>query len=155
MIRAVTTDYLSDAAKMIREEVFMREQGFRHEFDEIDAKAVCLVLYEESKPMACGRYFPGETDGEYVAGRLAVLREYRGRKLGRRLLEEMEKRILEAGGKRIVLSAQVQAEGFYEKQGYVKSGAVYYDEKCEHIHMEKELYSNELKTEEEDGAAKR
>ncbi len=78
MIRAVTTDYLSDAAKMIREEVFMREQGFRHEFDEIDAKAVCLVLYEESKPMACGRYFPGEADGEYVAGRLAVLREYRG-----------------------------------------------------------------------------
>ena len=74
MIRAVTTDYLSDAAKMIREEVFMREQGFRHEFDEIDAKAVCLVLYEESKPMACGRYFPGLTHRGKLAGTNALLR---------------------------------------------------------------------------------
>lgn len=29
MIKVVTTDYLSEAAKFIREEVFVKEQGFR------------------------------------------------------------------------------------------------------------------------------
>lgn len=139
MIRVVTTDYLSDAAKMIREQVFMREQGFRYEFDEIDARAECLVLYDETRPVACCRFFSGEADGEYIAGRLAVLREYRGRNLGRRMLEEIERKVRELGGKKISLSAQVQAAGFYEKQGYTKSGEIYYDEECEHIHMEKEL----------------
>lgn len=139
MIRVVTTEYLSDAAKMIREEVFIKEQGFRYEFDEIDARAMCMVLYDETRPIACCRLFPGEADGEYVAGRLAVLREYRGRNLGRRMLREIEDKVQELGGKRISLSAQVRAEGFYEKQGYTKSGEVYYDEECEHIHMEKEL----------------
>lgn len=139
MIRVVTTDYLSDDARMIREEVFMKEQGFRYEFDEIDAEAICMVFYEGAQPMACCRYFPGETDGEYVAGRLAVLKKYRGRNLGRRMLEEIEHKVQESGGKKVIVSAQVRVEGFYEKQGYVKSGEVYYDEECEHIHMEKEI----------------
>lgn len=37
-----------------------------------------------------------------------------------------------------VLSAQVQAQGFYEKLGYVASGEPYLDEHCPHIHMEKQ-----------------
>lgn len=139
MIRIITTDYLSDDAKRIREEVFMEEQGFQQEFDEIDSQAVCMVCYEEEKPIACCRYFPDEESGKYVIGRLAVMREYRGRNLGRRMLNEVEANVRKLGGKKISISAQVQAEGFYEKQGYIKSGNVYLDENCKHIHMEKEL----------------
>lgn len=139
MIRVIATDYLSDDARMIREEVFMKEQGFQQEFDEIDLQAVCMVLYENERPIACCRYFPGRTDGEYVAGRLAVMREYRGKDFGSRMLDEIETNVRKLGGKKISISAQVQAETFYEKRGYIKSGNVYLDENCRHIHMEKEL----------------
>lgn len=139
MIRIETTDYLSEAARLIREEVFVKEQGFMVEFDNIDETASCVVLYENQIPIACCRYFEGEA-GEYVIGRLAVRKEYRGRHLGEQMLEIVEKAVKDAGGRRVSLSAQVQAEGFYEKQGYLKIGDIYYDEHCEHIHMEKKLY---------------
>lgn len=139
MIKVVTTDYLSVAAKFIREEVFMKEQGFTVEFDHIDETANCVVIYEDQIPMACCRYFKSDKTGEYVIGRLAVLKEYRGRHLGEQLLETVEAAVKNAGGTKISLSAQVQAEGFYEKQGYLKKGNIYYDEHCEHVHMEKIL----------------
>lgn len=139
MIEIVSTNYVSDEARFIREEVFMKEQGFQEEFDEIDLKAVCMVLYDDGKPIACCRYFPGEETGEYIAGRLAVLKEYRGRNLGRQMLEEIERKVKESGGKKISLSAQVRVKGFYETLGYIKSGDIYFDEDCEHIHMEKSL----------------
>ncbi|MCM1494895.1 MAG: GNAT family N-acetyltransferase [Bacteroides sp.] len=139
MIRIEITDYLSEAARLIREEVFVKEQGFKVEFDNIDETASCVVLYETQIPIACCRYFEGNEAGEYVVGRLAVRKEYRGRHLGEQMLELVEKAVKDAGGRRVSLSAQVQAEGFYEKQGYLKIGDIYYDEHCEHIHMEKNL----------------
>lgn len=140
MIKVVTTEYLSEEAKYIREEVFIKEQGFEVEFDDIDETASCMVLYDDEIPMACCRYFKGDKTGEYVIGRLAVLKEYRGRHLGERMLEAVEEAVKNVGGSSMSLSAQVQAEGFYEKQGYSKKGNIYFDEHCEHIHMEKELY---------------
>lgn len=139
MIKVVTTDYVSDAARMIREAVFINEQKFTIEFDDIDAKAICMVLYEDETPMACCRYFKGNEEGEYVVGRLAVRQEYRGQHLGERMLQEVEQAVRNVGGKKLSLSAQVRVQGFYEKQGFVKYGDLYYDEYCEHIHMEKLL----------------
>ena len=38
-------DTLPEAAREIRTAVFMEEQGFREEFDELDGESVHLVLY--------------------------------------------------------------------------------------------------------------
>ena len=52
-----TYDFLSDDAKMIRESVFMKEQGFENEFDEIDDIAIHIVLYDNKNPVATCRIF--------------------------------------------------------------------------------------------------
>lgn len=59
--------------------------------------------------------------------------------MGEMLVREVEARVKNLGGTVVALSAQVRASGFYEKLGYKKMGDIYYDEYCEHIHMEKSL----------------
>ena len=47
---------LPEEARKIREEVFVREQGFQEEFDEIDGYAVHLVLFCDGTPAAVCRF---------------------------------------------------------------------------------------------------
>lgn len=132
---------LNGDAALIRREVFIEEQGFCDEFDEVDARALHLVLYEGETPAATGRLFRGEeTDGiVYWIGRVAVRKCARGRSLGRAVLAALEAEAARLGGSEVRLSAQLQAEGFYEKQGYRRCGAEYLDEHCPHVEMRKRL----------------
>lgn len=130
-------NYLSPDAKKIREEVFVSEQGFQNEFDEIDNYATHLVFYEENTPVATCRYYKDTEENTYIVGRIAVLKAYRGNHFGQRILEVLEKNILSEGGKKISLSAQVRVQSFYKKAGYVAKGDIYMDEHCPHICMEK------------------
>ena len=131
--------YLSLDAKKIREEVFVAEQGFQAEFDEIDNYATHLVFYEQDTPIAVCRYYQDKEQDTYIAGRIAVLPAYRGKQLGQRIMAVLEKNILAEGGKKISLSAQVRVQAFYEKAGYTVKGEPYPDEHCPHICMEKIL----------------
>ena len=123
----------------IREEVFVREQGFQEEFDETDDSAVHLVLFCDGLPAAVCRIYPGAREGEYGVGRLAVRRPYRGKDLGALLLAGAEREIRKAGGASVCLHAQRQAEPFYAKQGYTAFGATDFDEGCPHVWMRKDL----------------
>lgn len=128
---------LSDAFA-IREAVFIKEQGFSNEFDELDNTCDHLILYDGEKAVGCARIFPDGEDSWHI-GRVAVLPEYRGKGLGAKLLEEAEERVRELGGKILCLSVQVQAEGFYKKLGYRTVTDPYLDEHCPHVGMEKTL----------------
>lgn len=132
-------NYLSPDAKKIREEVFVSEQGFQNEFDEIDNYATHLVFYEENTPVAACRYYKDTEENTYIVGRIAVLKAYRGNHFGQHILEVLEKNILSEGGKIISLSAQVRVQSFYKKAGYVAKGDIYMDEHCPHNCMEKIL----------------
>lgn len=143
MIQVISYSALPEEAKYIRETVFVKEQHFNVEFDEIDEIATHLVLFVDDSPAACCRLFPDEQPDCYIVGRIAVLKAYRGRHLGERMLAEAEDAILAKSGKKVSLSAQLRVKAFYEKQGYIPSGAVYLDEYCEHIHMEKRLLAAE------------
>lgn len=133
------TDYVTEDAKRIREEVFVEEQGFRQEFDGMDARAVHLVWYEEGEAAATCRYYAGEGAGTYWLGRLAVQKPWRGRQIGGKLLMAAEEEIRKDGGTVIRLSSQVRAKAFYEKCGYHAVGEEYNDEHCPHIEMRKGL----------------
>lgn len=137
MIKVQITSYLPQCARDIRQEVFINEQGFINEFDDIDNRAWHLVVYDEETPLACCRFFKGESANEFVIGRLAVLKKYRGKQLGALMMQEAEKYIKPIGGKKLSLSAQLRVKDFYEKQGFTAIGETYFDEYCEHIHMEK------------------
>ena len=93
-----------DAVK-IRKEVFMEEQGFHDEFDETDESAVHLVLYIDQVPAATCRFFPGQTQGEYIVGRIAVEKKFRGNHLGSRILSAAESEIRNSGGNTVRLHA--------------------------------------------------
>ena len=125
-----------EGAILIRQEVFIQEQGFVNEFDEHDKDAYHVVLYNYDEPIATGRTFLNE-DGVYVIGRVAVRKAYRKHHVGSVVIGELEQQIRALGGNQVKLSAQLQAQGFYEKMGYSAHGAGYYDEHTPHIEMVK------------------
>ena len=120
----------------IRGMVFMVEQGFKNEFDELDARSWHLTIYDHGDPAGTGRIY--QEKGQWHAGRICVMENYRGKGLGRELLKQMEEKIRELGGTSVEISAQIQAKGFYARSGYKEQGDVYNDEFCPHIRMTKE-----------------
>ena len=137
-------DYLSEDAKNIRASVFIQEQGFQREFDAVDDVACQIVMYEnDNQPIATCRVFEDSQQNQFVLGRLAVMKDYRGKNIGSKMLQEAENIVLKEGGTSIILHAQCRVKEFYERMGYVAFGEIEEDEGCPHIWMKKELSSVE------------
>ena len=146
-------DPLIEDEKRIRTDVFITEQGFLHEFDEIDEYATHLLVYDGDKPIGCGRIYevlndshvsgdsgsgsPAAEPPVYAIGRIALVKEYRGMQLGSAIVWKLTKLAEEYGAKTIQLSAQCRARGFYEKCGFTAVGETYMDEQYPHILMRK------------------
>ena len=110
-------DDLSDAF-FVRDEVFTKEQGFTiPDADAFDAISDHMIVYIDGKPAATGRVYRDE-HGAFHIGRIAVLKQYRGRQLGRLLMDRLEAAACEQGAEKIVLGAQLYAVPFYEKCGF-------------------------------------
>lgn len=127
-----------DDAKLIRQLVFVEEQGFKNEFDEIDEQAHHLVIYKNNEPIAVGRMYQENKD-TMILGRIATLKEYRGQHIGSLIVKCLETKAKELGYLVTKLSAQQRAQGFYETLGYQVVGDIYYDEWCPHVTMMKNL----------------
>lgn len=124
----------------IRKTVFIEEQGFENEFDEIDDGCKHIIYYYGNKPVGTARMFEDEENkNEYFIGRVAILKEYRKYGLGKKIILAIEEKALEIKARKLKLSTQVEVKGFYEKCGYKPIGEIYYDEYCPHIMMEKTL----------------
>ena len=121
----------------IRTDIFVKEQGFKDEFDEIDKGCSHIVLYDNAKAIATCRYF--SQNGIYHIGRVAIMKEYRGKHLGKEIMNIAEQEIKNEGGEKIEVSAQVRVKEFYKKLGYKEVGQIYFDEYCEHITMVKNI----------------
>lgn len=127
----------------IRRAVFIEEQQVPEEleWDGEDEAALHVLVHEGSEPIACGRML---ADGHI--GRMAVLKNYRGRGAGRLVLKTllMEAEKLRRG--RVFLNAQTQAAGFYAKYGFNPVGGEFPDANIPHLRMEKTLdnYSETL-----------
>ena len=132
-------NYLPEDAKIVRNEVFVKEQGFINEFDETDNNSVHIVLYNKDKPISTCRIYFHIGKQMFVIGRIAVLKEHRGNNVGAVTLRFAEESIRNNGGSSVILSAQVRIAKFYEKHGYTKQGEVYLDEDCPHVWMIKNL----------------
>lgn len=133
-------DCFPSCAKKIREAVFVDEQGFQNEFDEIDNVAVHIVLFGEGEePMATCRVFWNTAMNAYTLGRLAVIKKYRGKNLGSFMVKEAERYVQNQGGKDIVLHAQCRAADFYRKLGFIEFGTIEDEEGCPHIWMKKSI----------------
>lgn len=135
-------DSINNDSKSIRFAVFCDEQGVEksHEIDEYDEPKMAkhLVLYESETPIATARFFR-ENGNIWHIGRIAVIKAQRGSGLGRKVLEIAESEMKSYGAAKITISAQTQAQGFYEALGYTAYGDIYPEENIPHIAMEKAL----------------
>ena len=111
---------LAAQAGLVRETVFVKEQSVPREIemDEHDDVSRHVVATDsDGGPIGTGRLLP---DGHI--GRMAVLADWRGKGVGRALLERV---LEEAGGRNmrhLALHAQTQACGFYRRFGFVEEG---------------------------------
>lgn len=143
MSRLKTYSELNEDAASIRKSVFMEEQGFVNEFDDVDGAAKHIVLYnDENAAVATCRCFPSEDNKAYIIGRIAVLKEYRRNRYGSLVLREAERLAMVEGVKEVRLAAQAKAVEFYRKQGYSVIGEEFSEENCPHFMMYKKLTEN-------------
>ena len=139
-----TYNFLPQAATAVRTAVFIEEQGFVNEMDDIDRRAAHLVMWDGEIPVATCRVFPDIREGVYILGRLAVMKAYRGKNIGAEMMKNAEEYVRNKGGSRIILHAQCTAMEFYRKQGYTEQGEIEEEEGCPHMWMAKELNSVRL-----------
>ncbi len=118
-----------------RAEIFVVEQKIAYQdLDDIDFDALHCFLWQDGKVKAYLRAF--KTDENILKlGRVLTLTHGEG--TGRAL---MEKAITAAREnfdfKKIVISAQKYAIGFYEKFGFKVTSEVYLEDSIEHVRME-------------------
>ena len=138
----VKTQQDFEDAALIRDEVFVKEQGFENELDDIDQIACHVILYnEQGIPVATGRTFPAheQKDGIYKIGRVCVRKWARSTGAGRAVMQALEEKIRSLGGNQAQLGAQIRAKEFYRHLGYEEFGEPFLDEGCPHIMMKKNL----------------
>jgi len=124
-------------AMRVREAVFVVEQGVPLviERDDWDARAEhALACDGQGSVIGTGRLLP---DGHI--GRMAVLREHRGRGVGGRILAALLERARELGMTRVVLNAQTRAVSFYARHGFVAFGDEFTEAGIPHVAMSRAL----------------
>jgi predicted GNAT family N-acyltransferase len=123
-VRLSLCDWTQAGARVmpLRVEVFVQEQGVPAdmELDEFDPVSLHAVCESAGRVIGTGRLLP---DGHI--GRLAVACDWRGRGVGGRVLEALVAEAARRGLAEAVLHAQVQAEAFYLRHGFVADGPVF------------------------------
>ena len=127
-------DHNFEDAKKVRELVFMQEQGFTNEFDEIDNIACHITIYEDNQLVGCARVFTQGNAKEVHIGRIAILKPYRKLGYGSKLVQACESQFQQEEVD-FVLSSQYDKKAFYESLGYRERGDIYLDETVPHIEM--------------------
>ena len=127
----------------LRTEVFVNEQDVPKEL-ELDEKdnsenTIHIGYFNDNKLIGVARLIDLDKDVIHI-GRVVIDKEYRGQGIGRELIigcENIAQQILK---RKIVieLSAQIQAEKFYESLGYNRvNDKIYLDAGIEHVDMRK------------------
>ena len=134
-------DELSEAARQVRTQVFIQEQGIpeSEEWDDLDALCTHVVAYNtQGEPIATARLLPSQ-HGIAKIGRMAVLPTWRGQGIGALVLQRLVQTAERRGDQEAVLHAQSQAQGFYAAQGFEARGEVFDEVGMPHIVMTKSL----------------
>jgi predicted GNAT family N-acyltransferase len=126
---------LAEKAFAIRRKVFVEEEGVDPalEYDQHEETAHHYLLQIAEKPIATARW--RETEKGIKLERFAVLPGFRNRGFGEIILKEVLKDV-RLKGMTIYLHSQIRAIPFYERNGFVKQGEVFYEANMGHYYME-------------------
>jgi predicted GNAT family N-acyltransferase len=121
----------------IRRTVFIEEQNVppELELDGFDEECIhALALDRDGRPIGCGRLLP---DGNI--GRMAVLKNWRGKGVGSALLNALVSRAAEQGGDRVYVHAQTYMKKFYQHHGFKRIGDEFMEAGIPHVKMIRRL----------------
>jgi predicted GNAT family N-acyltransferase len=123
-------------AAPIRFAVFVEEQGVPSdiELDAMDEHSLHALAFADGKAVATGRLLP---DGHI--GRMAVLKQWRGRGIGSEILRALIGEARNRGVREVLLTAQVHAIEFYRGHGFAEEGADYLEAGIPHRDMRRRL----------------
>ena len=123
-------------ALRIRRAVFVDEQGGppEDEPDAWDASARHWLVLLGGQAIGTARLYE-PSPGVGKVGRVAVLPEFRGAGVGRRLVEEVAAHARAHGYREVILDAQTAACAFYERLGFTAEGEVFMEAGIPHQRM--------------------
>jgi predicted GNAT family N-acyltransferase len=123
--------------RAVRDRVFVQEQQVPQDLERDGEDAMAehfLAINEAGQAIGCARLL---ASGQI--GRMAVLSEFRGTGIGTRLLDAAVEQATGMGLRKVHLHAQIQAETFYRKRGFLPVGDSFMEAGISHRHMELEL----------------
>ena len=131
----ITTKEQLEQAFLIRRTVFVEEQNCPPELELAnEEESVHFLATLDHQP--CGACRWRKTDKGYKLGRFAVLKEYRGKRVGQALvaavLDDLPK-----DANYIYLNSQLDAVGLYTKFGFQKEGERFEEAGIQHFKMVK------------------
>lgn len=138
LIKPVETPEELELAFDVRRLVFQIEQNVsaEEEFDGYDKTARHWLVMEASQGIATARVRPVTSQDprskQAKIERMAVLAPYRGQSVGRQLMDEILKDLRRQGFQVAKLHAQVQAQGFYQRLGFVAQDPIFEEARIPH-----------------------
>ena len=132
-------DYASGLTELriVRETVFVQEQQvpIEEEWDALDPLCTHVIARDAAgQPIGTGRLTP-----ERKIGRMAVLRDWRGRGVGDAMLAALMAQAKDMRWPLVSLHAQVSAEAFYARHGFIPYGERFWEAGIEHQSMHRAL----------------
>ena len=133
VIKTVDFEQNFSEIEEIRTSVFIQEQNvpIELEWDEFDNDSTHILAYYNDKAVGTARLL---NDGHI--GRMAVLKAYRNRNIGKNMLKYILEIAQAKSISRIELSAQDHAVSFYKKYGFTVTSDVYMDAGIPHYTMQ-------------------
>jgi len=124
-VKQISSDEAKARAFAIRMRVFVREQRVPAaiELDHDDERAIHFLATSDGRAVGTARLVSHH--GSAKIGRMAVLKSYRGKGVGKKLLRRAVATAKKLGARTIYLHAQVPVIEFYEKLGFRCVGAVF------------------------------
>ena len=140
-VRVGSWDELGAPARAVRTAVFIEEQRIpaAMEWDAADARGVhAVALNRFGHALATGRLLAGAPHTARI-GRMATLQAVRGSGIARSVLEALLAAARQRGDVEAVLHAQLSAQPFYTRAGFVPRGPVFDEAGIAHVEMARRL----------------
>ena len=136
--KLVKNDSDLESALEVRKEVFVKQQGIPENlvFDGLDTEAMHMVVTKGGQTIGTARIRFLDT-GEAKLERMAVLKAFRDSGIGKGIISFVVEELTSRRVEKLVLHAQHEVVGFYNKCGFEEAGSPFWEAGIKHIKMER------------------